>query len=100
MPTKHAIGFQTADGIDMLLHVGIDTVNLNGAGFEVLVEEGAKVKCGDPLMKVDVEYVKANAPSLVSPVLCTELADNQKIRLLKSGEVKAGEDLFAVDIYE
>ena len=99
-PTKHAIGFQTAEGIDMLIHVGIDTVKLNGAGFEVLVEEGAKVKCGDDLMKIDIAQIKAQAPSLVSPVLCTELADNQKIRLIKTGDIKAGEELFAVDIYE
>lgn len=99
-PTKHAIGFKTADGLDMLLHIGIDTVNLKGEGFEILVEEGAKVKCGDALMKVDINYVKEHAPSLVSPILCTELEENQKIRLLKSGNIKAGEELFAVDVYE
>lgn len=99
-PTKHAIGFQTSDGINMLIHVGIDTVKLDGAGFEVLAAEGTKVKCGDPLMKLDVDYIKNHAPSLVSPVICTELAENQKVRLLKTGAIKAGEDLFAVDIYE
>lgn len=99
-PTHHAIGFVTADGIEMLLHIGIDTVKLNGEGFEILVEEGNKVKKGDPLMKVNLPYVKGHAPSLVSPILCTELKDNEKIRLLKIGTVKAGEDLFAVDVYE
>lgn len=99
-PTHHAIGFVTADGIEMLLHIGIDTVKLNGEGFEVLVEEGAKVKKGDVLMKIDLDYVKAHAPSLVSPILCTELKENEKIRLLKTGTVKAGEELFAVDVYE
>lgn len=98
-PSNHAIGFKTADGIDLLIHVGIDTVKLDGAGFEVLVKEGQAVKCGDELLKIDLDYVKKNAPSLVSPVLCMEMADNQKIRLLKTGEIKAGEDLFAVDEY-
>ncbi len=98
-PTKHAIGFQTEDGIDMLLHIGIDTVNLNGEGFEILKEEG-KVKKGEPLMKIDLEYLRSHAPSLVSPVICTELGENQKIRLLKEGDIQSGEDLFAIDIYE
>ena len=98
--TKHAIGFQTESGITMLLHIGIDTVKLDGKGFEPLVKEGDKVKKGDPMMKVDMDYVKANAPSLATPVLCTELEDHQKIRLLKTGEIKKGEPLFAIDIYE
>ncbi len=99
-PTKHAIGLETEDGMEMLLHVGIDTVKLNGEGFEVLVEEGAKVKKGDALMKIDLAYIKSHAPSLVSPILCTDLSDNQKVRMVKTGTIKAGEDLFAVDIYE
>ena len=98
--TKHAIGFQTDSGISLLIHMGIDTVKLNGKGFEVLVENGQKVKKGEPMLKLDIEYLKANAPSIVSPVLCTELEDNQRIRLLKDGNIKAGEPLFAVDIYE
>ena len=98
--TKHAIGFQTESGITMLLHIGIDTVKLDGKGFEPLVKEGDKVKKGDPMMKVDMDYVKANAPSLATPVLCTELEDHQKIRLLKTGAIKKGEPLFAIDIYE
>ncbi len=98
--TKHAIGFQTASGLALLLHMGIDTVNLNGQGFDMLVKDGDQVKKGDPLMKLDVEFLKNHAPSLASPVLCTELTENQKIRLLKSGTIKAGEALFAVDTYE
>ena len=98
--TKHAIGFLTDSGLSMLLHIGIDTVKLEGKGFEVLVENGQKVKKGDPMMRLDLSYLSENAPSLASPVLCTELEDNQKIRLLKEGEIKAGEPLFAVDFYE
>ena len=98
--TKHAIGFLTDSGISLLLHMGIDTVKLNGEGFKVFVENGQKVKKGEPLMELDLEFLKANAPSLVSPILCTELEDNQKIRLLNDGTIKAGEALFAVDFYE
>ena len=98
--TKHAIGFMTDSGLSLLLHIGIDTVKLDGKGFEVFVESGQKVKKGEPLMKIDIDYLKENAPSLVSPVLCTELEDNQKVRLLKTGDIKAGDKLFAIDIYE
>ena len=98
--TKHAIGFMTDSGLSLLLHIGIDTVKLDGKGFEVFVESGQKVKKGEPLMKIDIDYLKGNAPSLVSPVLCTELEDNQKVRLLKTGDIKAGDELFAIDIYE
>lgn len=98
--TKHAIGFTTAAGTDLLLHMGIDTVKLNGQGFEVFVKDGDQVKKGDLLMKLDLAYLKDHAPSLSSPILCTELEDNQKIRLLKSGPVQAGEALFAIDTYD
>lgn len=98
--TKHAIGFLTDSGISLLLHMGIDTVKLSGEGFHVFVENGQKVKKGEPLMELDLEYLKEHAPSIASPVLCTELEDNQKVRLLKEGDIKAGEELFAIDIYE
>ena len=98
--TKHAMGFLTDSGISLLIHVGIDTVKLNGEGFEVLVENGQKVKKGTPLLRLDLEYLKQNAPSLISPIVCTEMQDNQRVRLLKTGEIQAGDPLFAVDFYE
>lgn len=98
--TKHAIGFMSDSGLSMLLHIGIDTVKLDGKGFTCFVENGQKVKKGDKLLELDLEYLKANAPSLCSPILCTELEDNQKVRLLASGEIKAGAPLYAIDIYE
>ena len=96
--TKHAVGFVTETGISLLIHVGIDTVKLNGEGFEALVESGQKVKKGEPMLKLDIDYLNKNAPSLVSPVLCTELEDNQRIHLLKEGQVKAGEPLFEIEV--
>ena len=98
--TKHAIGFQTDSGIPMLLHMGIDTVKLEGKGFEILITEGQKVKKGEPMMKLDLEFLSANAPSITSPILDTEVEDNQRIRLLANGEIKAGEPLFAVETLE
>ena len=98
--TKHAIGFMTDSGVSLLLHLGIDTVKLDGNGFEAMVETGQKVKKGDPMLRMDLDYLKEHAPSIVSPILCTELEDNQKIRLIKEGDIRAGEALFAIDILE
>ena len=98
--TKHALGFTTDSGIGMIIHVGIDTVKLEGKGFDVQVEAGCHVNKGDVLMKLDLDYLKANAPSVTTPVICTELKDNQKIRLITDGAIKAGEPLYAVDTYE
>lgn len=97
--TKHAIGFLTDSGLSLLLHIGIDTVSLNGEGFQVFVENGQKVKKGEKLMEIDIDFLKAHAPSMCSPVLCTELEDSDKVRLLAEGEIKAGEPLFAIDRY-
>lgn len=98
--TKHAIGFLSYTGIPLLLHIGIDTVKLNGQGFEVLVESGQKVKKGELLMRVALSYIQANAPSTMSPVILSEMNENQEIRVLKTGKIEAGEELFAVDFYE
>ncbi|MBE5911309.1 PTS transporter subunit IIABC [Pseudobutyrivibrio sp.] len=98
--TKHAIGFKTDDDVAMLLHFGIDTVKLKGEGFNVHVTNGQKVKKGDILMEADLDFISKNAPSIATPVLCTELKSNQKLRRLGDGAINAGEDLLAVDFYE
>jgi len=90
----------TDSGINLLLHIGIDTVGLKGKGFEVLVEEGQHVKKGTPLLKIDLEYIRSNASSIVSPIICTDLQDNQSVRLLREGSVRMGDALFAIDRYE
>ena len=94
--TKHAVGLVTDTGISMLLHMGIDTVNLKGVGFEIYVEAGQFVKKGEPLLKMDLEYVRENATSLATPIVCTELDNNQKVKLLTEGAVKAGDPLFVI----
>ena len=94
--TKHSIGMITKTGVSILIHMGIDTVNLQGNGFDVLVEPGQTVEKGDPLLKMDLEYLRQNAPSIVSPIVCTELDENQKVQLLAEGTVKAGDPLFVI----
>lgn len=98
--TKHAIGFLTDTGVSLLLHIGIDTVKLNGQGFEVMAESGQKVHKGDLLMRASLPYLRENVPSLMSPVILSEMNEYQEIRILKKGQIKAGEGLFAVDYYE
>lgn len=87
--TKHAIGMTTADGIEYMLHIGIDTVKLNGQGFKVFVENGQSVKKGDVLMEFDDEFIKKNAPSDACLVIFTNLDKSRPVHMEKSGPVKA-----------
>ena len=95
--TKHAIGLVTEQGIGVMIHIGIDTVKLNGKGFDVLVETGQTVSAGQPVMRLDLSYLKKHAPSLISPVIITELPDGYKLRPVKTGKVKNGEELLVVE---
>lgn len=95
--TKHAIGLVTEQGIGVMIHIGIDTVKLNGKGFDVLVETGQIVSAGQPVMRLDLPYLKKHAPSLISPVIITELPDGYKLRPVKTGKVKNGEELLVVE---
>lgn len=74
-PTKHAIGLESDTGIEVLIHIGIDTVKLNGEGFESLVNVNEPVTQGQPLMKINLAYLKEHAPSVVTPVIITNQGD-------------------------
>lgn len=88
-PTKHAIGLKSDTGVEILIHVGLDTVNLNGEGFETLVTDGQVIQCGDPLLIVDLETIKDKVPSIITPVVFTNLV-GQEVTLNKSGFQRAG----------
>ena len=96
-PTGHAFGLKRKDGLECLIHVGMDTVQLNGKGFDVLVETGQIVSAGQPVMRLDLPYLKKHAPSLISPVIITELPDGYKLRPVKTGKVKNDEELLVVE---
>lgn len=97
--TKHALGLKTDTGLSLLLHLGIDTVKLGGEGFQSLVQNGQRVKKGDPLIQMDLPYLQEHAPSMVSPVLCLELRAEHQVRLLTNGKIQAGEPFLAIDFY-
>lgn len=86
-PTKHAIGILSDTGREILIHVGIDTVNLKGQGFESLVSENDIVDQGQPLLKVDLDYIKEHATSIITPVVFTNLAEGEKVVIEKPGQV-------------
>ncbi|HLQ97813.1 MAG TPA: glucose-specific PTS transporter subunit IIBC [Candidatus Dormibacteraeota bacterium] len=86
-PTKHAIGIQSDGGREILIHIGIDTVNLKGEGFETLIHEGDAVEVGQPLLKVDLSYIQENATSTITPIVFTNLAENEQV-VIENGKVE------------
>jgi len=93
-PTKHALGLVSEEGLEVLIHVGLDTVNLKGQGFEMLVAEGDLVEVGTPLLKVDLAYIEANAKSSITPIVFTNL-QNQTLDI-KKDLAEAGKTLVCV----
>lgn len=77
--TNHAFCIETDNGVEIIVHMGIDTVALGGKGFKRLVEEGAEVKVGQPILELDLEYLNANAKSMISPVIVSNIDDFDKI---------------------
>lgn len=89
-PTGHAYGLKSNDGKEVLIHIGMDTVELDGKGFDVKVQAGQKIKQGDVLVNVDIDYVKSQGKSLVTPIVFT---DGRKVELLQENvAVKAGDE--------
>lgn len=89
--TKHAVGLKADNGLEILIHLGVDTVNLKGEGFEVFVNAGDKVSAGDKLIKMDVDFIQKNAKSDISPVIFTNLEENQSVKVI-TGKVVAKEE--------
>lgn len=88
-PTKHAIGIAADNGTEILIHIGIDTVNLKGEGFTSHIEQGDIVEQGQLLMEMDLDYIAKNASSIITPVVFTNLEEGQSIKLKKSGSIAA-----------
>jgi len=92
-PTGHAIGLEAENGAEILIHVGLDTVSLEGKPFKMLVQADEKVKAGQPLIEVDFDAIKAAGLKTETPVIIT----NQKaFDTLENGNVKQGSALLKI----
>lgn len=92
--TRHAVGITSAEGLEILIHIGIDTVQLAGEGFIGLVGQDAPVTAGQALLKVDLELIRDKVPSLVSPVVFTNLPAGMTVKVEEGRLVRRGEQGF------
>ncbi|MDR8693094.1 PTS glucose transporter subunit IICBA [Staphylococcus aureus] len=94
-PTKHAIGLVSDSGLELLIHIGLDTVKLNGEGFTLHVEEGQEVKQGDLLINFDLDYIRNHAKSDITPIIVTQgNITNLDFKQGEHGNISFGDQLF------
>jgi sugar PTS system EIIA component len=84
-PTKHAVSVKSADGREILIHVGLETVTLNGEGFTAFVSDGQRVQKGQKLLEADFQSIKDKVPSIITPVIFTNLAENERVVIEEQG---------------
>lgn len=94
--TGHAVGLESDDGVELLVHIGINTVELNGKGFTKLVKDGDKVKVGDPLIRFDEAVIKEGGYNLTTPVIVTNSDDFASVELITGGDVSGGTNILKV----
>lgn len=94
--TKHAVGLESDAGIEILIHVGIDTVEMNGNGFEPLVKEGQSVKAGEPLLNFSKKKIQEAGYDTVISVIITNSDDYSDVKIISINEKKVGEPLLQV----
>jgi glucose-specific phosphotransferase system IIA component len=89
--TKHAFSIKSDKDLEIMVHIGLETVALEGKGFECLVHEGDKVAAGDPIIKADLNYIAEHAKDTVTPIIISEESDiknvEKKLRIVKCGDV-------------
>ncbi|MBP2079601.1 PTS sugar transporter subunit IIA [Oceanobacillus polygoni] len=91
-PTKHAVGIRAENGAEILIHIGLETVSLDGEGFTSYVKEGDQVKQGDKLIHFDMDIVHEKAKSTVTPIIITNTDDMRNIEAKTIKQVTAGQD--------
>nr|WP_309476913.1 glucose PTS transporter subunit IIA [Bacillus sp. ISL-34] len=99
-PTKHAIALETAEGLEILIHIGLDTVNMKGEGFSVFAAEGDQVKSGDLLISYSLELVMVKASSIVTPMIITNGDILKQLQHHYSGESVAGKTTVLTAVFE
>jgi glucose-specific phosphotransferase system IIA component len=89
--TNHAYSIKSDKDLEVMVHIGLDTVSLNGAGFERLVKEGDEVECGDAIIRVDLDMLRKHAKDTITPVIISESSDvkhiDKKLDIVKNGDV-------------
>jgi len=93
----HAFGIETDEGVELIVHVGLDTIEMRGAGFEKVATEGDRVQAGQPIVRFDLDEIKGSGYDPVTPVVVTN-AEDHPVSNLRTGEVSAGEPLFDVGV--
>lgn len=91
-PTKHAIGIVADNNREILIHFGVDTVKLEGEGFDILVEQGEIIKVGQPILRVDLNKIRDKAPSIITPIIFTNLSEGETVFFKAGTEVSAGQE--------
>ncbi|WP_088102376.1 PTS sugar transporter subunit IIA [Halalkalibacter urbisdiaboli] len=98
-PTKHAIGIKTLGGLEVLIHIGLETVNMKGEGFTAHVQEGDSIKAGQPLVDFDLELVKEKAASTITPVIITNIDEAvASIEKISKEQLTAGETVLTIKV--
>lgn len=98
-PTNHAIGLVSKEGLEILIHIGIDTVELNGVGFTRIIEKDSKVKKGDLLVEFDIDLIKEKGKSPITPVIISNMDKVKNIDKIDSGEAVGGETvIFTIEL--
>lgn len=90
-PTKHAIGIKSNNGLEILIHIGLETVELGGEGFEVLVSNNQPVKVGEPLVDVNLEFLKSKNKEIITPIIITNMEKVLTVEYCKEQEITWGE---------
>ncbi|SJZ37193.1 PTS system, glucose subfamily, IIA component [Globicatella sulfidifaciens DSM 15739] len=99
MDSKHAVGLKTADGLELLIHMGIETVQLNGGGFELFVQEGDQLKAGDAVAQMDLDYILNEGKQTDVIVALTNTPDMVNRTIIEDEKsVEAGSSIGQVDI--
>lgn len=95
-PTKHAVGFICNNGISLLIHVGMDTADLKGKGIEALVKQGDNVKLGTKLIKMDLDYLRSNAKSIISPIIISDLDPDKEVQIVADQHIEYNESVMRI----
>lgn len=96
--TKHAVALKTDSGAEILIHVGIDSVKMNGEGFKAFVKSGDRVKAGDKLLEVDLELLREKAASAITPIVISNTEEFKSIKQLKTGKVNLKDQLLLLEV--